>query len=182
MGPNSLLYFLGKCKSLVMVMMVMRPPPHLLSLKNSTEKQMRTAGNLHSVLSLSATNSNSVVTKKMAPPSKKAFVGKWKNRVNCGREWRKIGKDKKISFVEREARFGWSFLVRVFGVCLLFMWMCVMKKNFLSSEEMHNLCGAYVKNVWGLSEERDHLWCLCEETRDDLCLYVKSFLRSEEKG
>jgi hypothetical protein len=70
-----------------MVMMVMRPPPHLLSLKNSTEKQtQRTAGTLHSVLSLSATNSNSVVSKKMAPPSKNAFVGKSKNRVNCGRE------------------------------------------------------------------------------------------------
>ncbi len=33
------------------------------------------------------------------------------------------------------------------------------------------ICGVYVKNV-----------LRSEETRDDLCLYVKSFLRSEEKG
>jgi hypothetical protein len=33
------------------------------------------------------------------------------------------------------------------------------------------ICGVYVKNFLG-----------SEETRDDLCLYVKSFLRSEEKG
>ncbi len=29
----------------------------------------------------------------------------------------------------------------------LFVSMCVMKKNFLGSEEMHNLCGVNVKNV-----------------------------------
>ncbi len=33
------------------------------------------------------------------------------------------------------------------------------------------ICGVYVKNFLG-----------SEETRDDLCLYVKSFLRSGEKG
>jgi hypothetical protein len=112
MGPNSLLYFLGKCKSLMMVMMVMRPPPHLLSLKKLYWKtDTENSWDLHSVLSLSPTkNSNSVVSKKMAPPSKKAFVGESKNRVNCGREWRKISEDKK-NFIrgEREARFGWSF-------------------------------------------------------------------------
>ncbi len=32
-------------------------------------------------------------------------------------------------------------------MCACFLCVCVMKKNFLSSEEMHNLCGLYVKNV-----------------------------------
>jgi hypothetical protein len=30
-------------------------------------------------------------------------------------------------------------------MCACFL--CVMNKNFLTSEEMHNLCGVYVKNV-----------------------------------
>lgn len=38
--------------------------------------------------------------------------------------------------------------MRFFGVCLPFCeYVYVMKKNFLSSEEMHNVCGVYMKNV-----------------------------------
>jgi hypothetical protein len=46
-------------------------------------------------------------------------------------------KTRKISLGEREKQG----LGGVFGACLIFVCMCVMKKNFLSSEEMHNLCG-----------------------------------------